>query len=222
MTQTSRPNGEHRDHEVHDGHRREVAARIAPTQVPARPAGEVDLMQEAAEQLEAAARGQAGVDMVRVLDGDKEVARHGRSYETGVCVENPAHIEALVEWKKSSHELKGRDRLRAAVPEIEALFEILAFRGDNLGFHTARLLRLLDTYGAEELRRATQMALEREAYSSGSIGHLLEQRRRERGLKPPMQVDLPDDPRVRDLRVTPHRLEAYDALGHDDDERNDA
>jgi transposase len=162
----------------------------------------------------------AGTDRLRVLDGEKEVAHHRRSYETGVCIEDPAHIESLVEWKKASRELKGRDRLRAAVPETDALFEVWALRGDNLGFHTSRLLRLLDGYGAEELRRATQLAIEREAYSSGSIAHQLEQRRREQGLKPPMRVELPDDPRVRDLRITPHRLEAYDALGHDDDERN--
>jgi len=161
-----------------------------------------------------------GTDRLRVLDGDKEVAHHQRSYETGMCIEDPAHIESLVEWKKASRELKGRDRLRAAVPETDALFEVWALRGDNLGFHTSRLLRLLDSYGAEELCRATQLAIAREAYSSGSIAHLLEQRRREQGKKPPMRVDLPDDPRVRDLRITPHRLEAYDVLGHDDDERH--
>jgi len=161
-------------------------------------------------------------EALRVLDGQQEVARHRRSYESGVCVEDASHITTLVEWKKASRELKGRDRLRAVVPETDSLFEVLALRGDNMGYHTTRLLRLLDEYGATELRHATRMAIAREAYSSGSIAHVLEQRRREQGLKPPMQVDLPDDPRVRDLRVIPHRLEAYDALGHDDHERNDA
>jgi len=163
-----------------------------------------------------------GAETLRVLDGEKEVAHHRRSYESGACVEDPSHIESLVEWKKAARELKGRDRLRATVPETDALFDVLALRGDNMGYHTSRLLRLLDAYGAEELRQATRTAIEREAYSSGSIAHVLEQRRRERGLRPPMAVDLPDDPRVRDLRVIPHRLEAYDALGHDDDQRNDA
>jgi transposase len=162
----------------------------------------------------------ADVERVRILDGTKEVANHKRSYESRICIEDPAHIAALVEWKKNARQLKGRDRLRAMVPETDALFEILALRGDNLGYHTARLLRLLDAYGQSELQQATRIALERQAYSSGSIAHLLEQRRRERGLKPPMRVELPDDPRVRDLRIIPHRLEGYDALGHDDDQRN--
>jgi transposase len=160
----------------------------------------------------------AGAKQVRVLDGGHEVARHERSYASGVCLEDPAHVEALVRWKQKARELKGRDRLRALVPETDALFEALALRGDPLGPHTTRLLRLLDDYGAEELRAATQTALERGAPSSGSIAHLLEQRRRGRGLRPPVRVELPADPRIRDLRVTPHRLEDYDALGDDEDD----
>ncbi len=33
-----------------------------------------------------------------------------------------------------------------------------------------------------------------------------------RGLPPPVDLVLPADPRVRDLRVTPHALSAYDTL----------
>jgi transposase len=160
----------------------------------------------------------AGVALVRVLDGEREVARHVRCYDRGACIEDASHIEALVQWKRNARELKGRDRLRACVPQTDALFEVLALRGDNLGFHTSRLLRLLDDYGVDELCEATRLALERGAASSGSIAHLLEQRRRARGLPPPVQVDLPADPRIRDLRITPHRLEDYDALGERDDD----
>jgi hypothetical protein len=93
----------------------------------------------------------------------------------------------------------------------------LALRGENLGYQTVRLLRLLDDYGHDELRAATRIALERHAYSAGSIAHLLEQRRRTQGLRPPVRVELPQDPRVRDLRLKPHRLEDYDALGRSQD-----
>ena len=44
------------------------------------------------------------------------------------------------------------------------------------------------------------------------MAHLLEQRRRTRGQKPRMRVELPHDPRVRDLRVQSHDLGDYDAL----------
>jgi hypothetical protein len=108
------------------------------------------------------------------------------------------------------------------VPESDALFDELALRGANLGANTSRLLRLLDDYGAAEVRTAVKIAIERGAYGAGSVAHILEQRRRASGHRPPMRVELPADPRVRNLRVIPHNLEEYDALGrHDDNDDND-
>lgn len=159
----------------------------------------------------------AGAELVRVLDGDREVARHRRSYDTGAVIEDPAHIQQLVRAKNNARESRGRDRLRVLVPESDRLFEELALRGANLGANTSRLLRLLDDYGAEELRAAVQIAIEREAFGAGSVAHVLEQRRRARGERPPMRVELPADPRVRNLRVIPHRLEKYDDLSKPDD-----
>jgi hypothetical protein len=45
-----------------------------------------------------------------------------------------------------------------------------------------------------------------------AVRHVLEQRRRQRDQPPPLPIELPDDPRVRDLVVTPHPLESYDRL----------
>jgi transposase len=161
----------------------------------------------------------AGATLIRILDGEREVARHARSFDSGVCVEDPAHLEGLVRAKQQARELTGRDRLRAAVPESAALFETWALRGESLVYHSHRLLRLLDDYGAEELRAATQTAVERGAPTSGSIAHVLEQRRRAQGLTPPVPIDLSHRPELRDLRLIPHRLEDYDALGqHDPDD----
>ena len=151
---------------------------------------------------------------VRIVTGQTELASHARSYGTKEVIEDPAHVAALVAAKRNAQPLKARDRLRAAVPQTDQLFETLAERGENLGYHTVRLLRLLDEYGAQELGAAVHLAIERQAWSAGCVAHILEQRRRARGLRPPVRVDLPDDPRVRDLRVTPHRLEDYDALGN--------
>jgi hypothetical protein len=41
---------------------------------------------------------------------------------------------------------------------------------------------------------------------------VLDQRRRARGAPAPIEVVLPDDPRVRDLVLVPHRLDHYDRL----------
>ena len=73
-------------------------------------------------------------------------------------------------------------------------------------------MRLLDQYGARALDAALATALARGAVNAASVAHLLDQRARARRQPPPLTVVLPDDPRVRDLRITPHALSAYDAL----------
>jgi transposase len=150
--------------------------------------------------------------LVRILDGATEVARHARRYDRGQRVEDPAHLAALAREKRHARELRGRDRLRATCAYAEALLDALARRGEPLAPHTTALLRLLDQYGATALDWALQEALARGAVSAASVGHLLDQRARARRQPPPLTVILPDDPRVRDLRVTPHPLSAYDAL----------
>jgi len=150
--------------------------------------------------------------LVRVLDGITEVACHGRSYDRGQRVEEPAHLAALAREKRRAHELRGRDRLRALCPEAEPFLDALARRGEPLASHTTALLRLLDQYGASALNAALRDALTRGAVSAPSVAHLLDQRARARRQPPPLTVVLPPDPRVRDLRVTPHPLAAYDAL----------
>ena len=149
---------------------------------------------------------------VRILDGAAEVASHRRNYDTAVAVEDPAHVEALAKTKRAAASLKGRDRLRSAVPQVDSLFMRLAERGENLGYQTQRLLRLLDDYGQGELRAAVDEALAKDALGFGSVAHILERRRKSRGLRPPMSLPLPNRPGLRELDVTPHPLEDYDEL----------
>lgn len=149
---------------------------------------------------------------VRVLDGATEVARHARSYDRGKVVEAPQHIAALARDKRHAHDLRGRDRLRSVCKHADAMLDALALRGEPLGGQTTRLLQLLDRYGAAELDRAIAEALARGAHSAASVAHLLDQWARARKVPPPLDAVLPDDPRVRDLRVTPHALDRYDEL----------
>ena len=154
----------------------------------------------------------ASEQLVRLLDGTLEIARHPRTYGRGETIEDPTHLAALAREKRRAHESRGRDRLRDTCPHAEAFIEALALRGDPLAGHTARLLKLLDRYGTDELDVAIQEALARGAISAASVAHILDRRARGRQEPPPLEVVLPDDPRVRDLRVTPHPLAPYDTL----------
>lgn len=154
-------------------------------------------------------------EVVRVLDGDVEVARHSRSFDKRAIVENPKHIEALVAWKRKARAARGLDRLRSVAPSSQELLEGAAKRGHNLGSATAALLRLLDTWGPGPLESAVQAAIEADALHVAAVGQILDQRAQTAGTPPPLAVALPDDPKVRDLHVVPHDLATYDDMGDD-------
>jgi transposase len=158
----------------------------------------------------------ASATTVRIVAGTETIARHGRSYDTGQTIEDLAHLDGLLAATRQAHPQTARDRLRLAVPLTVTLFERLAARGEALRGHTARLLALLDDYGAPELTAAVTVALARDALGAGAIAHILETRRRHCGHQPPVPLVLPDHPGVRDLDVTPHRLETYDAFSRPD------
>ena len=161
----------------------------------------------------------ASATRVRILDRQTEIARHRRSYDTGQTLEDPQHLEGLLAATRQSNPHTTRDRLRVAVPATATLFERLAERGEPLRAHATRLLALLDDYGPQELAAAVAVALERDALGAGSITHILETRRRQRGHKPPLRLTLPNRPGLQDIDVRPHDLETYDALSqhHPDD-----
>jgi transposase len=150
--------------------------------------------------------------LVRVLDGATDLARHPRSWDRGQVLEAADHLAELAAAKRHAQDLRGRDRLRHACAHAAPFIQELARRDLPVISHTHTLLRLLDRYGAADLEAALADALARGAVSAHSVAHLLDQRARARRTPPPLDVVLPDDPRVRALRVHPHRLADYDAL----------
>lgn len=154
----------------------------------------------------------ASEELVRITNGSHVFAPHPRSYDEKQVIEDAAHVEEFAREKRRAHELRGRDRLRASCPSADAFIEALALRGEHLGGHVSRLLKLLDRYDKGELEAALKDALARGAIGAASVAHVLDQRARARSRAPNLNVVLPDDPRVRDLRVTPHALDTYDAL----------
>jgi transposase len=145
---------------------------------------------------------------LRLLDGDQEVARHARSWGRHQWVELPEHRAALVKEKHRARDLKGRDRLRVEVPEIEPFFERWVDLGRNLGSMVARTIVLLDAYGAPTLRDAVAEMLSRGTHDPGAMAILCEQRRRRHGARPPLLIAFADHVNERD--VVPHDLGGYD------------
>lgn len=167
----------------------------------------------------------ATLDRVRVIAGGKVVAEHPRSFDRGVVVENPAHIEGLKKSKGEARKHRALDRLSRSAPSSQALFVKLAESGENLGRATQHFIALLDEFGSMALEQAIREALGRDMPHRHAVRQILEQRRRATGRPPAVRVDLPDDKRVRDAAVTPHDMASYDGLfdvGHDEEDRDEA
>ena len=157
----------------------------------------------------------ASLQTVRIMHRGAVVAEHDRSFDRRRQIEDPAHIERLVEHKRQAREHRGLDRLAAAAPASRELLTCLAQRGANLGSATARLLRLLEEFGAARLEQAIREAIEKDIPHPHAVRQILERQRRAEGRSPALPVELPDDPRVRELTIRPHTLESYDALTQD-------
>lgn len=162
----------------------------------------------------------ASESTVRILDGTKEIAHHRRSYDRHQLVLDPAHQQALLEEKRKAFGSTPGGRLAQAVPECETLLDAAFARGESAGSQTAQLLKLLDTYGAAELRSAIREALERNTPRASSVAFILSRRQRSQHHSAPAPVDLSRHPEVQSLDVKPHDLETYDELTHKHDDSN--
>lgn len=154
----------------------------------------------------------ADLDRLRIVEGQQIVATHPRSFDKGQQIENQAHIQALVAWKRQARRHRATDRLAQAAPASRTLLVRAAERGDNLGSITVTLVRLLERYGASQLDAAIIEALERNVPHPNAVRLALERRRDGRRQAPPVALSLPAHVRARDKAVRPHSLETYDQL----------
>lgn len=157
---------------------------------------------------------------VRFVVGQEVIARHERSWDRGQVVRDERHLADLATEKRRGRALMGRDRLRHHCPSADAILEAIAQRNQPIRPQTAQLNRLVDRYGAEPVERAIAEALQRGTPSSASVAHILDRQTQQAGAPPPLETILPNDPRVRDLRLKPHDLAPYDRLGDADEDES--
>jgi hypothetical protein len=146
--------------------------------------------------------------VVRVLDGDTEVARHARNHGRKRTVENPAHRKALLDEKRAAHDARGRDRLRAIAPRIHDLYLRWVDRSRNLGSVTTQVVQILDRYGDDVFRRAVDDVVDRGLHDPAAIAAVCERLKKKKHA-PVIEPRFADH--VDDRDVIPHDLESYDA-----------
>lgn len=151
-------------------------------------------------------------DKVKVLDGQQTIAEHTRSYDKKQQIESKEHINALIDFKKKASQHRAQDRLIKSIPSCAEFLSQAAEHGYSLRTIVKNLLLLLDSYGASELEISIKEALHGKVPHTNAVRFSLEKRRQEKRLNPPVNLDLPNDARIRDLVVRPHKLDDYDQL----------
>ena len=157
----------------------------------------------------------ADLDTVRITESNEVIATHARSWDRGQQIEIAGHVERLVAEKKRARQHRGLDRLAKAAPSSQGFLQCLAQRGENLGSNTSRLLQLLDAVGPDALEDALVEVLEHDAVHIGAVRQVLDKKRSELGLPPPVTVPLAPG-EYRDIVITPHALSTYDSLKKED------
>jgi hypothetical protein len=158
----------------------------------------------------------ANPELVRLLDGGQEIARHRRSYDRGERINDPAHIEALLEQKRKALGATAVGRLEQMVPSTEEFLDAAFARGESAAAQAKQLLKLLEEYPAAEVEAAVREAIQRQTPRATSVTFILSRRRRTASdrVRP---VDLSRHPHLQDLAIPTHQLEIYDELTDDDE-----
>ncbi len=164
---------------------------------------------------------QATMHKVWISDGATVVAEHERSFDKGEQIENPEHIDELIKRKKKARQHRNQDRLSRAAPASVELMQHAAEQGYHMKSMINALLKLLVKYGGSELNQAIKETIAQHSFHSNSVRIMLERRREDKQQLPPINLDLPDDERLREQVVKPHKLDTYDHLSDKNEEPKD-
>lgn len=159
----------------------------------------------------------ADLKKLRILESNQLIAEHQRSFGKGEQIEIESHINAL--WLEKTHAKyhRGQNRLHHASSHVPTFLQQSAQRGHTLK-HTVRLLNLhLDDYGRGELHEALEEALTQQAPYPAAVQQILERRRDEKQLPPPIAVAVPD--KLKQYSVRKSDLGLYDTLSHGDSQQ---
>ena len=150
----------------------------------------------------------ANDERVRLVDGDREVASHTRSWGRMQRIDDPEHRRELVEQRPRAVAMTLRDQLLEVVPELIVLYERWVEQGRNVNFMTGRVLRLMGDYGREVLSTAVGTMVARGTDDIGVLCLLCEQERQRRNMPVPSLMKLGEHV---DERIVPtHDLASYD------------
>lgn len=154
----------------------------------------------------------ATLDKVTILDGQKILAVHQRSYDKLVQIEHPEHIKALVKQKHEASHHRGQNYLSHALLCAHDFLKQAAERGYVLKSITKQLMDLFDDYGAEDLNEAMQMAIDKDSPHPNTVRQYLQVLRDKRKQQTVIPSTYASNPKIQGTRIKPDRLSDYEMI----------
>jgi len=146
-------------------------------------------------------------DRVCVYRGEELIARHVRSFERHLDIEDPDHPKALVAQRRHARDAQVLKRFLGLSPVAAKYHAGLLERRGNALSHVRKIVALAEIHGDDAVVRALNDALVFEAFSSEYIAHLIDARTRQ--LPEPSPLVLMRRQDVLDLELPPADLSAY-------------
>lgn len=162
----------------------------------------------------------ASLDTVRILNGTEIIATHERSYDRHKLIETPEHRQQLSAAKREVAEHRVTNVLSTTAPSSVQLLTELAKEGAPLQRAMRELDELLRTYGGAALEAALSEALSQPKARLSAVRQVLERNRHDATKQHPLPLELPDDPRLKNMAITPRSLAVYDRLQEKNKEDN--
>jgi len=150
--------------------------------------------------------------IVRVVCDDAVIAEHPRCWDRRRAIEQPEHIQSLVDRRPGARGPKRRDRLASLSPECRLYLQEIARRRINLDSEIRKLGRLIERYGEADVAEGMARALVARTFGANYVRAFADQSRFARGLGEPPEPIVTGNASADAVDITPHDLETYDAL----------
>lgn len=152
-------------------------------------------------------------ERVCIYHQEQLVARHVRSYDRHLDIEDPDHPKALLAQRHSAREQRLLMQFLRLSPHAQVYVEGLQQRRVNPRHHLRKIVALSEIYGVDALDRAIQDGIAFAAFSCEYIANILEMRTRD--IAPAGALHLTRRQDLLELEIAAPDLSLYEDHGHD-------
>lgn len=154
-------------------------------------------------------------DRVCIYHQDKLIARHNRSYDRRLDIEDPDHPKALLAQRRNAREQRLLSQFLCLSRMAQAYYEGIEQRRLNPRHHLRKIVALSEIYGVDAVDRAIQDGIAFEAYSCEYIANILEMRAREHPESGALHLTRSQD--LLEIEIPKADLSPYE-INHNDDQ----